>query len=70
MLLVLVLKEIRKLTVVFLLFFSRECSKLMVEFHNKAATGKLTGVYRKYSTSKYGYAARSEPAYFLLDSGF
>lgn len=45
-----------------------ECSKLMVDLHNKAATGRLTGVYRKYSTSKYGYAARSEPAYFLLDS--
>ncbi|WOG99824.1 hypothetical protein DCAR_0519180 [Daucus carota subsp. sativus] len=47
-----------------------ECSKMMVEYHNKAATGRLTGVYRKYSTSKYGYAARSEPAYFLLDSGY
>lgn len=35
--------------------------------HQKAATGKLTGVYRKYSTSKYGYAAKSEPAHFLLE---
>ena len=45
----------------------RECSRLMVEFHEKAGTGKLTGVHRKYSTSKFGYAARSEPASFLLE---
>ncbi|KAK1362230.1 Cyclin N-terminal domain-containing protein [Heracleum sosnowskyi] len=45
-----------------------KCSKLMVEFHQNAATGKLTAVYRKYNTAKYGYAARTEPAYFLLDS--
>ncbi|KAM7517362.1 hypothetical protein LguiA_006945 [Lonicera macranthoides] len=44
-----------------------ECSRLMVMLHQKAATGKLTGVYRKYSTSKYGYAAKSEPAHFLLE---
>ncbi|XP_038897331.1 G2/mitotic-specific cyclin-2 [Benincasa hispida] len=44
-----------------------ECSKLMVGFHQKAGTGKLTGVHRKYSTSKFGYAARSEPASFLLE---
>uniref|UniRef100_A0A7N0V5Z7 Cyclin N-terminal domain-containing protein n=2 Tax=Kalanchoe fedtschenkoi TaxID=63787 RepID=A0A7N0V5Z7_KALFE len=43
-----------------------ECSKLMVSLHQNAATGKLTGVHRKYSLSKYGYAARSEPAHFLL----
>ncbi|KAA8528826.1 hypothetical protein F0562_036181 [Nyssa sinensis] len=47
-----------------------ECSRLMVTFHQKAATGKLTGVHRKYSTSKYGYAAKSEPAYFLLEARF
>lgn len=47
-----------------------ECSKLMVTYHQNAATGKLTGVHRKYSTSKYGYAARSEPAHFLLDGRF
>ncbi|THG08186.1 hypothetical protein TEA_019012 [Camellia sinensis var. sinensis] len=47
-----------------------ECSRLMVTFHQKAGTGKLTGVHRKYSTSKYGYAAKSEPAYFLLEDGF
>lgn len=44
-----------------------ECSKLMVNFHKKAGTGKLTGVYRKYCTNKFGYAAKSEPAHFLLD---
>ncbi|KAK1400322.1 G2/mitotic-specific cyclin-2-like [Heracleum sosnowskyi] len=45
-----------------------ECSKLMADLHSKAAAGRLTGVYRKYCTSKYGYAAKSEPAYVLLDS--
>ncbi|CAM8974630.1 unnamed protein product [Rhodiola kirilowii] len=43
-----------------------ECSKHMVTLHRNAATGKLTGVHRKYSLSKYGYAARSEPAHFIL----
>lgn len=43
-----------------------ECSRMMVTFHQKAGTGKLTGVHRKYSTHKFGYAARSEPAQFLL----
>ncbi|KAL3514863.1 hypothetical protein ACH5RR_027580 [Cinchona calisaya] len=47
-----------------------ECSKLMVTFHQKAGTGKLSGVHRKYSTSKYGYAAKSRPALFLLDAKF
>ncbi|KAH7850386.1 hypothetical protein Vadar_032143 [Vaccinium darrowii] len=44
-----------------------ECSRLMVTFHQKAGTGKLTSVHKKYSTSKYGYAAKSESAYFLLE---
>ncbi|XP_058220556.1 G2/mitotic-specific cyclin-2-like [Rhododendron vialii] len=44
-----------------------ECSRLMVTFHQKAGNGKLTGVHRKYNTSKYGYAAKSEPAHFLLE---
>ncbi|KAF3670330.1 G2/mitotic-specific cyclin-1 [Capsicum annuum] len=35
----------------------KECSKLMVSFHQKTAVGKLTGMHRKYSTSKYGNAA-------------
>ncbi|XP_057468780.1 G2/mitotic-specific cyclin-2 [Actinidia eriantha] len=47
-----------------------ECSMMMVTFHQKAGTGKLTGVHRKYSTSKYGYAAKSEPAHFLLADRF
>ncbi|XP_058223374.1 G2/mitotic-specific cyclin-2-like isoform X2 [Rhododendron vialii] len=44
-----------------------ECSRRMVTFHQKAGIGKLTGVHRKYSSSKFGYAARSEPANFLLE---
>ncbi|XP_022748824.1 cyclin-B2-4-like isoform X2 [Durio zibethinus] len=47
-----------------------DCSRMMVTFHQKAGTGKLTGVERKYSTSKYGYAAKSEPATFLLEARF
>lgn len=39
----------------------------MVSFHENAGTGKLTGVHKKYSTSKYGYAAKIEPAVFLLN---
>ncbi|GAB4847617.1 hypothetical protein Ancab_026678 [Ancistrocladus abbreviatus] len=31
-----------------------ECSRHLVEFHQNAATGKLTGVHRKYSTLKFG----------------
>ncbi|KAB1201768.1 G2/mitotic-specific cyclin-1 [Morella rubra] len=45
-----------------------ECSRQMVGFHQKAATGKLTGVHRKYCTSKFGYTAKCEPALFLLDT--
>uniref|UniRef100_A0A1J3FA24 Cyclin-B2-4 n=1 Tax=Noccaea caerulescens TaxID=107243 RepID=A0A1J3FA24_NOCCA len=44
----------------------RECSRKMVAFHHKAGTGKLTGVHRKYNTSRFGYAARTEAAGFLL----
>ncbi|KAM3290102.1 hypothetical protein P3S67_018391 [Capsicum chacoense] len=47
-----------------------ECSKLMVSFHQKVVVGKLTGVHQKYSTSKYGNAARCEPASFLLEAWF
>ncbi|KAI3451389.1 hypothetical protein Pfo_008054 [Paulownia fortunei] len=43
-----------------------ECSRLVIGFHEKAATGKLTGVHRKYNTSKFGYAARCEPAHCLV----
>ncbi|MBA0850005.1 hypothetical protein Goshw_023927 [Gossypium schwendimanii] len=44
-----------------------ECSKLMVTYHQKAGSGKLKGVHRKYSSYKFGYAAKTEPALFLLD---
>ncbi|GAB4833007.1 Cyclin-B2-4 [Ancistrocladus abbreviatus] len=47
-----------------------ECSRLMVTYHQNAATGKLTGVHRKYSTSKFGYAAKSKPALFLSETRF
>ncbi|BAF15478.1 cyclin-B2-1 [Oryza sativa Japonica Group] len=46
-----------------------ECSRMMVDFHQKAGAGKLTGVHRKYSTFKFGCAAKTEPALFLLESG-
>nr|GMD58217.1 G2/mitotic-specific cyclin-2-like [Ipomoea batatas] len=45
----------------------RESSRMIVGIHKKAGTGKLTGVYRKYSTSKFGNAAKFAPAAdFLL----
>ncbi|XP_039012321.1 G2/mitotic-specific cyclin-2-like isoform X1 [Hibiscus syriacus] len=44
-----------------------ECSRLMVGFHEKAA-GKLTGVHRKYCTSKFGFTAKCEAAMFLLET--
>ncbi|PAN22264.1 hypothetical protein PAHAL_4G007500 [Panicum hallii] len=45
-----------------------DCSRMMVELHQRAGHGKLTGVHRKYSTFRYGCAAKSEPATFLLDA--
>lgn len=57
-------------SLIFTLHFARfcsECAKMMVSFHENAGTGKLTGVHKKYSTSKYGYAAKIEPAVFLLN---
>ncbi|KAI9165784.1 hypothetical protein LWI28_020353 [Acer negundo] len=45
-----------------------ECARLMTGFHQKASTGKLTGVHRKYCTSKFGYIAKSEPAKFLMET--
>ncbi|XP_073059893.1 G2/mitotic-specific cyclin-2-like isoform X2 [Primulina eburnea] len=45
-----------------------ECSRMMVGFHQLAGTGKLTGVHRKYNTSKFGYTARWEPAHFLVQT--
>ncbi|XP_050227291.1 G2/mitotic-specific cyclin-2-like isoform X2 [Mercurialis annua] len=44
-----------------------ECSRLMVGLHQKAGTGKVTGVYRKYNTSKFGYTSKYEAANFLLE---
>ncbi|KAH0871702.1 hypothetical protein HID58_078724 [Brassica napus] len=49
----------------------RECSRKMVSLHQKAATDKLTGVRRKYSSSKFGYIAtkyEAAAAHFLLVS--
>ncbi|KAI3949733.1 hypothetical protein MKX01_040950 [Papaver californicum] len=46
----------------------QDCSKLMVTFHHRAGTGKLSGVHRKYSIFKFGCAAKSQPAQFLLDT--
>ncbi|XP_024005481.1 cyclin-B2-2 [Eutrema salsugineum] len=44
-----------------------ECCRRMVSLHQKAATDKLTGVHRKYSSSKFGYiATKYEAAHFLV----
>ncbi|XP_076927401.1 G2/mitotic-specific cyclin-1-like isoform X2 [Bidens hawaiensis] len=43
-----------------------ECSRMIVGYHEKAGTGRLTGAYRKYNISKFGYAAKCEPAKFML----
>ncbi|KVI08732.1 Cyclin A/B/D/E [Cynara cardunculus var. scolymus] len=45
-----------------------ECSRMIVGYHQKASTGRLTGVYRKYNTSKFGYAAKRDPPSFLFQS--
>ncbi|KAL2988361.1 hypothetical protein AAZX31_11G082700 [Glycine max] len=45
-----------------------ECSTLMAAFHQKAGNGKLTGVHRKYCSSKFSYTAKCEPARFLLEN--
>lgn len=45
-----------------------ECSRMMATFHQNSGAGKLTGVHRKYNTMKFGYTAKSEPAYFLLEA--
>ncbi|KAK9062078.1 hypothetical protein SSX86_019263 [Deinandra increscens subsp. villosa] len=44
-----------------------ECSRMIVGYHQKAGVGRLTGVYRKYNTTKFGYAAKCEPAKFLIE---
>ncbi|KAG7540244.1 Cyclin-like [Arabidopsis thaliana x Arabidopsis arenosa] len=44
-----------------------ECCRRMVNLHQKAGTDKLTGVHRKYSSSKFGYiATKYEAAHFLV----
>ncbi|KAH0698041.1 hypothetical protein KY290_015855 [Solanum tuberosum] len=44
-----------------------ECAKLIVSYHEKEKTGGLLiGVHNKYNTSKFGYVAKVEPAYFLV----
>ncbi|KAK1410518.1 hypothetical protein QVD17_37055 [Tagetes erecta] len=45
----------------------QECSRMIVGYHQKAALGRLTGVYRKYNSSKFGYAAKCEPGKFLVE---
>jgi G2/mitotic-specific cyclin-B, other len=53
----------------FAVLFSSECSRMMVDFHQKAGNGRLTGVHKKYSTYKFGCTTKIEPALFLLESG-
>ncbi|CAH9145288.1 unnamed protein product [Cuscuta epithymum] len=45
-----------------------ECSKLMISFHHKAGTGKLTAAFRKYSASQYGRVAKDEIFNFLQNA--
>ncbi|KAL5063590.1 hypothetical protein RYX36_025327 [Vicia faba] len=45
-----------------------ECAKMMVGLHQKAGTGKLTGAHRKYCSAKFTFAAKCEPACFLLQN--
>ncbi|XP_058213833.1 G2/mitotic-specific cyclin-2-like isoform X1 [Rhododendron vialii] len=42
-----------------------DCSRLMVTYHQKAGT--LNGVYKKYSSRKFGCVTNFEPAQFLLN---
>ncbi|KAL1215618.1 Cyclin-B2-2 [Cardamine amara subsp. amara] len=45
----------------------QECCRRMVSLHQKAATDKLTGVLRKYRSSKFGHiATKYEAAHFLV----
>ncbi|KAI3808354.1 hypothetical protein L1987_24303 [Smallanthus sonchifolius] len=41
-----------------------ECSRMIVGYHQWSTMGS---VYRKYNTSEFGYAARCEPAKFLVE---
>ncbi|KAI7747913.1 hypothetical protein M8C21_008098, partial [Ambrosia artemisiifolia] len=40
----------------------QECSRMIVRYHQRAATGRFTAVYMKYNTSDFDYAANCEPA--------
>lgn len=42
--------------------FNRECAKVLVGFHLKAAESNLKSAYRKYSKPKFGAVARLTPA--------
>ncbi|KAK1423519.1 hypothetical protein QVD17_18823 [Tagetes erecta] len=44
-----------------------ECSRKIVGYHERAASGRLTGVFRKYNTSKFDYVAKCGPAKFIVD---
>ncbi|XP_022012269.1 G2/mitotic-specific cyclin-1 isoform X2 [Helianthus annuus] len=44
-----------------------ECSKMIVRYHQRAATGRFTAVYTKYNTSEFNYAANCEPAMFIVE---
>lgn len=48
--------------------FDRECATLMTGFHQKAATGRLTGVHRKYCSSKFAYTSKCEASRMLLET--
>uniref|UniRef100_A0A3Q7EYA5 Uncharacterized protein n=1 Tax=Solanum lycopersicum TaxID=4081 RepID=A0A3Q7EYA5_SOLLC len=43
-----------------------KCTKLIVMYHDKAKTGGLIRVHNKYNASKFGYVAKVEPTYFLV----
>ncbi|GFP98543.1 cyclin-b2-4 [Phtheirospermum japonicum] len=48
--------------------FTAQCSLSgFKEWSKTTGSGKLTGVHKKYSTSKYGYTARIKPAVFLVN---
>ncbi|PHT71144.1 Cyclin-B2-2 [Capsicum annuum] len=49
--------------------FTAQCTLGVSREWNTTSVGKLTGVHRKYITSKYGNAARREPS-FLLEAWF
>ncbi|XP_057756228.1 G2/mitotic-specific cyclin-1-like [Arachis stenosperma] len=48
--------------------FIRRFLKAAQADRKKAGSGKLTGVHRKYCSSKHNYTAKCEAASFLLDN--